>query len=75
MTFSAGFTITDVGDGPAPIDVMAEAAVSDGSLARSGDDDGPPIRSAVLTLQLEADETDLAVGDTINVSGHFIHVP
>lgn len=71
MTFSAGFTVTDVGDGPAPIDVTAEAAVSDGSLARSGDDDGPPIRSAVLRLQLEADETDVKIGDTIRVSGYF----
>jgi hypothetical protein len=70
MTWSAKFKVQDVGDGPAPIDVLAAA---DGEYIISNTEG--PIRSMELRIQLDADETRLKVGDEITASGHFIGTP
>lgn len=68
MTFSARFKIDDVGEGPAPINVLAVAEVEDGSLTQNTE----KARSMELRILLDADETSLAIGDVITVSGHFV---
>lgn len=67
MTWSARFKVTEVGAGPAPIDVRAVASVEDGSLVQNTE------QATVMELhvQVNADETSLAVGDEITGSGHF----
>lgn len=67
MTFSARFKVQDVGDGPAPIDVLAVAEVEDGSLTQNTE----KARSMELRIQIDADETTIKVGDTITAQGHF----
>lgn len=67
MTFTARFKVEDVGDGPAPIDIEAIAAVEDGTLTQNTE----KARLMRLSIQLEADETSISIGDTITVTGHF----
>lgn len=67
MTFSARFRIQDVGDGPRPIDILAVAAVDDGTLTQNTEH----AQNMELRIQLDADETSLAEGDTLLVTGHF----
>lgn len=67
MTFSARFKVQDVGDGPAPINVLAVAEVGDGSLTQNTE----KARSMELHILIDADETTIKAGDTIAVSGHF----
>lgn len=66
MTFSARFTVQDVGPGPAPIDVIA-AAEGDAITANT---EGK-VRSMELKIVLDEDETTLKEGDVITASGHF----
>jgi hypothetical protein len=66
MTFSARFTVQDVGDGPRPIDVLA---VSEGD-AIVANTEGK-VRSMELRIVLDEDETTLKEGDVITTSGHF----
>jgi hypothetical protein len=68
MTFSARFKVQDVGEGPAPIDVIAVASVEDGTLTQNTE----RARSMELRIQLETDETTLAEGQEIVVTGHFL---
>lgn len=68
MTFSARFTVDDVGDGPAPIDVLAVASVEAGTLTSNTE----RATSMELRVQLDVDETTLAVGEVLcSVHGHF----
>lgn len=67
MTFSARFKIQDVSDGPAPIDVLAVASVEEETLTVNTE----KAKSMELRIVLDADETTLAEGDEITVSGHF----
>ena len=67
MTFSARFKVQDVGEGPAPINVLAVAEVEDGSLTQNTE----KAHSMELHILIDADETTIAVGDTITASGHF----
>lgn len=56
-----------MGEGPAPINVLAVAEVEDGSLTQNTE----KARSMELHILIDADETAIAVGDTITASGHF----
>ena len=67
MTFQARFQVQDVGDGPAPINVLAVASVEDGTLTQNTE----KARSMELRIVIDADKTSLAVGDSITASGHF----
>lgn len=67
MTFSARFTVQDVADGPAPIDVLAVARVDDGTLSQNTEH----ATSMSLHIQLDVDETRVKAGDVITVTGHF----
>lgn len=67
MTWTAKFRIQDVSDGPAPIDVLAVASVEDGTLNQNTEH----ARSMELRIQIDADETNLKVGDELNGWGHF----
>lgn len=66
MTWSARFTVQDVGDGPAPIDVLAAAQAEDITSNTEG-----KVRSMELRIQLDQDETRVKIGDTFTASGHF----
>lgn len=68
MTWQARFTVQDVGEGPAPIDVIAAVAAAEEVALQQP---GVPLVGAVLTLQVGADETPLRVGDQFTVTGHF----
>ena len=67
MTFQARFKVQDVGEGPAPINVLAVAEVEDGSLTQNTE----KARSMELRILIDADETTIKAGDTITASGHF----
>lgn len=67
MTFTARFKVDDVGDGPAPINVLAVASVEDDTLTQNTE----KARQMELHILLDADETSLAIGDEITVTGHF----
>lgn len=82
MTWTGRFTVQDVSDGPAPIDVLAtveagdtwEAPGSDGSThtmpSLYSNTEGK-IRSVELRIVFDEDQTAIKVGDVIEVSGHF----
>ncbi len=67
MTFNARFTVQEVGDGPSPINVLAVAAVDDETLTANTE----KATSMELRVVIDADETSVAVGDILPVSGHF----
>jgi hypothetical protein len=88
MTWSGWFTVQDVGDGPAPIDVLAVANADDKVKPYTGpqyagsdfaDQEVPALssntegklRSVEVRLVFDVDEPPLAVGDVININGHF----
>lgn len=66
MTWSARFTVQDVSDGPAPIDVLAAAQTEDITSNTEG-----KVRSMELRIQLDEDQTKVKVGDIFTASGHF----
>jgi len=68
MTYNANFKVQDVGDGPAPINVLAVAEVEDGTLTQNTE----KARSMELRILIDADTTTIKVGDTISAYGHFI---
>jgi hypothetical protein len=85
MTWTAHATVTDVSDGPAPIDVLAIANADTTVIyttTHAGDVDentevdalvnhsDVAIRSVEVRLVLDQDETTIAVGDVIRVSNH-----
>lgn len=65
MTFSARMKIQDVGQGPAPIDVLA---VNDGEVTSNTEG---PITSLEVRFQLGADATGLRAGDGFTITGHL----
>lgn len=67
MTWSARFKVQDVGEGPAPIDVIAVASVEEGILNQNTEH----ASSLELRIRIDADETQIKVGDTLTGSGHF----
>ncbi len=67
MTFTARFKVQDVGEGPAPINVLATAEVEDGTLTQNTE----KARSMELRIVIDADETAVKVGDVITATGHF----
>jgi hypothetical protein len=67
MTFTARFKVQDVGEGPAPINVLAVASVEDGTLTTNTE----KARSMELRIVIDADETSLAEGDELYCNGHF----
>lgn len=69
MTWSGKLRVQDVSDGPAPIDVLAAANVEDGDPITSNTEGA--IVGMELKLRLNADTTNIKVGDEIYVSGHF----
>lgn len=86
MTWSAHFTVQDVSDGPAPIDVLCVAnadetvkpfAHIEGSQHQDYEAAGVTsntegvIRSIELKFVLDQDTSPLKVGDTFSLSGHF----
>ena len=68
MTFQARFKVEDVSDGPTPINVLAVAYVEDGSLTQNTE----KARSMQLRVVIDADETNIKVGDMITANGHFV---
>lgn len=68
MTFSARFKIQDVGSGPRPIDILAVADVQDESLTQNTE----KASSMELHITIDADETNLKIGDIITANGHFV---
>ena len=64
------FTVQDVSDGPAPIDVLATANHLDYPGAIVCNTEGQ-VRAAELRLQLDQDSTELKAGATFKLSGHF----
>lgn len=67
MTFSARFKIQAVGDGPAPIDVLAFADIEDGGLNQNTE----KATSMELRILIDTDETSLKEGDIITATVHF----
>ncbi len=67
MTWQAKFKIQEVGEGPAPIDVLAVADVANGSLIQNTEN----VSSMELRLVVNTDQTSLKVGDEILANGHF----
>ena len=69
MTISMKFTVQDVSDGPAPIDVLAVANADEpGAIVCNTEG---KVQAAELRLQLDEDSTKLKAGDTFTLSGHF----
>jgi hypothetical protein len=68
LTFTAKFKVEDVGEGPAPIDVLAVARVEDDTLTQNTE----KAKTMELRIQLDTDETALKIGDEIPVNGHFV---
>lgn len=68
MTFQARFKVEDVGEGPAPINVLAVASVDDGTLTQNTE----KASAMELRILIDADETSIAIGDEITASGHFV---
>jgi hypothetical protein len=66
VTWTGKFTVQDVGDGPAPIDVLAAAQTEDIVSNTEG-----KIRSIELRIQLDEGETKVKIGDQFSISGHF----
>jgi hypothetical protein len=69
MTWSAKFTVQDVSDGPAPIDILAAANADDDGAVVSNTEGR--VRSMELRVQLDEDTTNIKVGDVITATGHF----
>lgn len=67
MTWSARFKVEDVSDGPTPINVIAVATVDDGSLTQNTE----KASGMTLRITIDADETQLKIGDEITATGHF----
>jgi hypothetical protein len=67
MTWNARFKVTEVSDGPAPIAVVATASVEDGTLNQNTEH----AQRMELRIELDADETQIKVGDEIPGYGHF----
>lgn len=67
MTWSAQFKVQDVGDGPAPIDILAIASIEDGTLSTNTEQ----AKSMELRIQIDADTTSITEGFIINAWGHF----
>ncbi len=70
MTWSAKFTVQDIGDGPAPIDVLAVAPADDVVSNTEGN-----IASMELRIQFDEDEVALRPGDVITGHGSFVGTP
>ncbi len=68
MTWSAKFKVEDVGDGPAPINVLVVARVEDGSLIQNTE----KVTAMALNILLDSDETSIKIGDEIIGNGHFV---
>lgn len=68
MTWSARFKVEDVSDGPAPINVCAVARVEDGSLTMNTEN----ATVMELNIVLDANETQIKIGDEIIGNGHFV---
>lgn len=67
MTWTARFKVEDVGEGPAPINILAVARVEDGTLIQNTE------HATVMELNilLDVNETSIKIGDEITGSGSF----
>lgn len=65
MTFSARMKVQDVGQGPAPIDVLA---VNDGEVLSNTEG---TITGIEVRLQLGTDATGIRAGDGFTITGHL----
>lgn len=86
MSWSGWATVTDVSDGPAPIDVLMVASTGDSVKpfkdadteegrnrevpALTSNTEGK-LHSVEIKMVFDEDEPPLAVGDVVSVYGHF----
>lgn len=66
MTFSATLTVDDVSSGPAPIDVLASTETVTSNVEGQ-------IKNIQVKFQLNEDETQIKIGDTVYVNGSITH--